>query len=201
MTNKEIDKLLTMLDKKTLVEVKKYLYNEKDKIRQKTFEKYLTNNKFGSDLVRMPKLFFSMDKQCFTNGVSLYEINSNFFNTNTSNLSIQKNRKRTYNHRFEIKDEMQFNVFFDVLMEKYGLKETNPIEMSLAEEKKYTYVKYFDEESNQIEIRRFDTDEIDKCNIFLNNPKYNISTEMPILYAENDIGKVYILGYKNSMKQ
>jgi len=96
---------------------------------------------------------------------------------------------------------MQFNVFFDVLMEKYGLKETNPIEMSLAEVKKYTYVKYFDEDSKQIEIRRFDTEEIEKCNMFLTNPTYSISTETPILYAENDIGKAYILGYKNTIKR
>lgn len=47
MTNNEIDRLLEMLDNKSLEQVKKFLLNQKMKninnLRQKTFENYMCN--------------------------------------------------------------------------------------------------------------------------------------------------------------
>lgn len=54
MTNKEIDKLLSMVDKKSLDDVKKYLFSEKAKLIQNAFENYMCNqgvafNQFGNN--------------------------------------------------------------------------------------------------------------------------------------------------------
>lgn len=201
MTNKEIDKLLFMLDKKSLEDVKKYLNREKEinisKIRQKTFENYLTTNKFFINTSTMPKLYVSDSKQIFTNGISIYIINSNFFKTNTKKLQIEKNYKRTTAHRFEIREKTDFDKYLNYAVSKYGNIESECIDLWDIANTKFTSVEYFNNINNSLHEEKFNTEEINTANILLDNPKYSISHSFPILKAEGKIGKCYILGYKN----
>ena len=113
MTKKEIEKLLSMLDKKDLNSMKEFLLSEQEKkdnqLRQSAFEEYLRTNKFGLNSKTIPKLYASENVQEFTNGVSLYIINKNFFNTQTPKLIKGSAKGTKANHRFDYASEEIFN--------------------------------------------------------------------------------------------
>lgn len=190
MTNKEIDKLLDMVSKNDLLNIKKYLLKEKrvnnKKIRQDVFEEYLTTYTFGKNVMN-PKIYVDNTVQKFTNGVSLYVINKHFFDI--------KNPKLTKCCTFIEKE--RFNMYY-FNMETYF----NPVFSECNTDKDfeayldYVLVEYFNNRNKQLQIEKFDKLEIDRANIILENPKYTISHNNPVLKAESKIGKCYILGYK-----
>lgn len=195
MTNTDIDKIISLLDKKSLEEVKDYLIKEKErnirKARQDAFDKYLTTNKFGYDIGRIPKIYISDNEQKFTNGVSLYIINKNFFKTNTSKLT-SVGRKTHYSHRFEYISQDKIQKYFDSIIRYYGLLECS---CEFSTEDKFVLASFHNPITNNKETRKFDKYEIDMVNIILDNPVFKISESNLVLKAESDIGKVYILGF------
>lgn len=201
MTNKEIDKLLSMLDTEQLDNIKKFLLEQKEKniaeFRQKAFEKYLTTNKYGMNIRRVPKLCIDDNTQRFTNGVSLYIINNNFFNTRTAKL-MKGTAKGTWSkNRFEYIDKKAFMEFVSAILPDDSYIYSECSELVKKENDKYTYVDYKSWYDNKNYTERFDTTEIELANILLNNPKYLVAHNMPLLKAESNIGKAYILGFKH----
>ncbi|MBQ9072787.1 MAG: hypothetical protein IJY25_06485 [Bacilli bacterium] len=202
MTNKEIDKLLNMLDKKELDSIKKYLLSERKRNnniqRQRTFEKYLTTNIDGLNDLTLPIIYPDHKIQIFSNGASIYIINKNFLNLTSINLSAEKNKKRTTAHRYKLvsKEEineliqklenMLGNYYFDILSMECGCNFNN---------KNYD-IEYYDELYKKIMSDKFSKKEIDTADILLDNPNYTIYSKVPIIKGESDIGKVYILGHK-----
>lgn len=202
MTNKEIEKLLSMLDKKDLSKIREFLlqeqYKNNNKLRQKTFEEYLRANKFGLDVNTTPKLYEDENVQKFSNGVSLYIINKNFFNTKTSILVKGSARGAKANHRFEHVGDEWFSDILSKILLKYSNIFSDCLDMYAYENSKYTYVEYFNDINKHLQKERFDSEEINTANIILNYPKYTISHNFPILKAESDIGRCYILGFQSS---
>lgn len=203
MTNKEIDKLLSMLDKKGLEKVKDFLLKEKtiqeSKLRQDTFEKYLKTNKFGLNFDTTPKLYDGEKLQKFTNGVSVYIINKEFFKTNTPKLIKASAKGARSNHKFEFVDEQFFEQYILKSIDYFGdvySECTDYIET--REYDTYTYVEYYNELIKDYCIEKFDREETDCANIILNNPTYYISHDIPILKAESDVGKCYIFGFRKN---
>lgn len=206
MKREEIDKLLSMLDKKDLVSIKEFLLVEKhksdNKLRQSAFEEYLITNKFGLNFERTPKLYVGENVQKFMNGVSLYIINKNFFQTNTPKLIKASAKGIHANHRFEYVDEP----FFKEYLSKVILGFSNIFSectdyIETREYDKYTCVEYYNNITKNTCIKKFDRKETDWANIILNNPTYYISHNYPILKAESEIGKCYILGLRNNKSQ
>lgn len=201
MTNKEIEKLLSMLDKKDLINIKKYLleeqYKNNNKLRQRTFEEYLRTNKFGMDMNKTPRIYVDENVQKFTNGISLYIINKNFFNTQTPNLIKGSAKGAKSNHRFEYVSNICFAEYLSKILLNFSNIYSELEELYSIDDGKYTYAKYLSSIDNHLHTEKFDSIEVDSANIILNNPKYTISHNCPILKAESDIGKCYILGYKN----
>ena len=203
MKREEIEKLLSMANKKDLVSIKEFLLTEKEKsdnkLRQSTFEEYLRTNKWGLNVKTTPKLYVEEDVQKFTNGVSLYIINKSFFLTNTPKLIKANAKGARANHKFEYVD----NIYLENYLSKTLLNFSNIFSectdyIETREYGKYTFVEYHNVIYNEQRIERFDRKETDWANIILNNPTYYISHNCPILKAESDIGKCYILGYKNN---
>ena len=187
MKLEEINKLLNMLDANDLISLRKYLLDEKKEIKQKVFEKYLTDSII--DINRIPRLCLDGKKQKFTNGVSLYIINYKYFDTNTNKLNINKNT--TYDHRFLIESNNKFSNYLNSILFNYGCIDK---EVILKNIKQYSYALHKD--SDDIFQGRFNKKEIEMADILLDNPTYKISSNMPILKAESKMGKAYILGYK-----
>lgn len=203
MTNKEIDKLLSMLDRKDLLSMKKFLLSEKEKkdnqFRQSTFEEYLRTNKFGFNLKTTPKLYSDNNIQKFMNGASLYIINKNFFRTQTPKLIKGSAKGAKTNHRFEYVSEEFFQKYIENILLNFSDIFTECTDYVQAREHdKYTLVKYYNNITKNQCIEKFDKKETDWADIILNHPAYYISHNFPILKAESEIGKCYILGYKKS---
>lgn len=203
MKIEEIEKLLSMLDKKDLNSMKEFLLNEKTKkdnqLRQRAFEEYLRTNKWGLNVNTTPKLYIDDNVQKFMNGVSLYIINKNFFRTQTPKLIKGCARCAKSNHRFEYVSEE----FFEKLIPKILLNFSNIYSectdyIETREYDKYTCVEYYNVITENTCIEKFDRRETDWANIILNNPTYYISHNYPILRAESDVGKCYILGLRNN---
>lgn len=203
MTNKEIDKLLSMLDRKDLLSMKKFLLSEKEKkdnqFRQSTFEEYLRTNKFGFNLKTTPKLYSDNNIQKFMNGASLYIINKNFFRTQTPKLIKGSARGAKANHRFEYVSEEFFQKYIENILLNFSDIFTECTDYVQAREHdNYTLVKYYNNITKNKCIEKFDRKETDWADIILNHPTYYISHNFPILKAESEIGKCYILGYKKN---
>lgn len=201
MTNKEIDKLISILDKKNLDELKKYLLKEKElntnKLRQKTFEKYLTTNVLSYNDKSLPKLYSEKNIQIFTNYISIYIINKNFFKTNTPYLSREKNNSRTLPHKYELVTIDEINSLLKKIKMNIGQCEFDILTMENNIKKPNIYeVEYYDDVDKKKKNVSFSKKEIDTADILLNYPKYIIYKKTPIIKAESEIGKCYILGYK-----
>lgn len=200
MTNKDIDKLLSLLDKKNLEEVKNYLINEKERnieaVKQNAFERYLTTNKFGYDRGRIPKIFMNKSVQQFTNGNSLYIINSNFFKTNIGKLA-KVDRKTHYSHRFEYVSEEKIKKYLNSIIKYYGDREN---ECEFSTDDKFILATFYNSITQCEETIKFDKYEIDIVNRILENPVFRISESNPVLKAESNSGKAYILGFTSYKK-
>jgi len=133
----------------------------------------------------------------FTNSVSFYIINKSFFETKTPKLIKASTKGAKANHRFESEREGFFShyltkillMFGDIYSECSDYIETRKYD-------KYTCVEYHSTIYNKPCIKKFDRKENDWANIILNTPTYYISHKYPILKAESEIGRAYILGYK-----
>lgn len=206
MTNKEIDKLLDMVSKNDLLNIKKYLLKEKRKndsiLRQKTFEKYLTNNIGGLNDLTIPSIHSNDNNntvQIFTNFASIYILNKKILNMGTSNLSFEKNRARKTSHRFKIVSKDEINKFINKFEKYLNSSQYDVLSIecwSILKNDLYD-IEYFDEEKQEKMTEKFLKREIDTADIILDNPKYTIYNDIaPILKAESNIGKCYILGCK-----
>lgn len=187
MNIQNLNNILSFFNKKELEFIKNEISKNqlsKQEIIQRIFNYYLRNNKFEYNKEKEPRLYIGDNIEYFTNGVSLYQINSNIFKNNNN---------------FKLTNKSMFLTYFDYLSEKYG-KIYSCLDKFYTD-KNYLYVDYKDAINHSKIIKRFDADEIEVANIVLENPIYKISNSYPILYAENDIGKVYILGYKNTFKE
>ena len=202
MTNKEIEKLLNMLDAKELDSIKKYLLSEKkrnDNIqRQRAFEKYLTTNINGLNDNTLPIIYSDNETQIFSNGASIYIINKNFLNFKSANLSEEKNKKSTLAHRYKLVSKEEINKLKEKFECSFGNYFFGIISMECGcQLKNANYdVEYYDELYKKIMSDKFSKNEIDTADILLNNPQYVIYNKMPMIKGESDIGKVYILGRK-----
>ncbi|MBQ2946778.1 MAG: hypothetical protein IJE04_02890 [Bacilli bacterium] len=205
MTNKEIEKILNFLDNEKLEELKRYLLTEKKRnnniLRQKAFEKYLTTNIFGLDGSTLPSIYIgSKDNvQIFTNFASIYILNKNFLNMETSYLSFEKNKARKTSHRYKLVSKEEINKYVSKFEEKLGFNEFDILSIeswSVLASTRYD-IEYYDEIKQKKIIEIFRKVEIDTADILLDNPKYTIyNDKMPILKAESEIGKAYIIGCK-----
>jgi len=205
VTNKEIEKILNFLDNEKLEELKRYLLTEKKRnnniLRQKAFEKYLTTNIFGLDGSTLPSIYIgSKDNvQIFTNFASIYILNKNFLNMETSYLSFEKNKARKTSHRYKLVSKEEMNEYVSKFEEKLGFNQFDILSMecwSVLASTRYD-VEYYDEIKQKKITEIFKKVEIDTADILLDNPKYTIyNDKMPILKAESEIGKAYIIGCK-----
>ena len=203
MTNNDIDKLLEILDNKGLEELKSYLIKEKNRnnsaARQRAFEKYLMTNLWGDNIVKLPGLYVDENVQIFTNCASIYIIKKNFFNHNSSNLREEKNKKRTYSHRYKLVTKDTMDRFIKKFEENLGTCGFDIISMESRniETASFYDVSYVDTLTDTLTTETFSKREIDTAGILLDNPGYVIyNGEMPIIKALSEIGKVYILGCK-----
>ena len=200
MTNNEIDKLLSMLDGKTLNEVKEFLLKQKNKninnLRQRTFENYMCNKwkKFNWYDLNGTLIFEDNNNITFSNGISFYILNKGLVNitspkiiNNMTNYAIQSQ------HRIRKMDED----LKDKLLNKAESFKTDLVEVQYGEcvDKEITKLTSFINYSKVIEFD-FKTLELRTAEILLDNLKFKIDIENPLLYGENDNGKVYILGHK-----
>lgn len=202
MNNREIDKLLSMLDKKSLDDVKRYLNEQKElntkKLRQETFEEYLTTNYYQYNTEAMPKLYSDDNIQIFSNYISIYLINKNFFNIQTPKLIKGQSKIVTSAHRFQVVKKDVFDKLIEKIEKMTGhyYFDVRSMESDCERKNKFYDVEYVDELYNKIHSEKFSKKEIDTADILLNNPKYIIYSKVPILKAESEIGKAYILGCK-----
>lgn len=211
MTNKEIDKLLSMLDKKSLSEVKKYLIKEKTnndkKILQKIFENYMFNkdkafkkfdNNYGTILYTEHK-----DILVFSNGISVYYANKERFNIESDVIkkySLQTNIKSQ--HTIKIINKSELSKYENILKTlKTELKPINLFPDYI--DKKLTRFSVFNpyhdlkEDIEDYISFDFSTKEIENAEILLDNPEFYMDITNPLIYGESDKGKVFILGIKN----
>lgn len=206
MTNKEIEKMLDFLDNEKLEELKKYLLTEKKRntsvLRQKTFEKYLTTNIWGLNDKTMPLIYSdtNTDKvQIFTNIASIYILNKSFLNMTSNILSSEKNKARKTSHRFKMVSKEEINKYLKKSEEKLGFYSYDILSMECSNglATRFYEVQYLNEIEQKLNTERFRKSEIDTADILLDNPKYTIyNDKFPILKAESEIGKAYIMGCK-----
>ena len=201
MTNNEIDKLISMLDRKKLDELKKYLLKEKElnisKLRQKAFEKYLTTNILGYNDKSLPKLYSEKNIQIFSNYISIYIINKNFLKTDTPFFSRAANYSRNLLHQFELVTEDEINLLLKQMEMRIGQYKFDILSIeNNATFQSHTYeVEYYNELYDKKQRVSFSKKEIDTADILLNNPKYTYCQNY-LIEAKSEIGKAYILGHK-----
>ena len=201
MTNNEIDKLLNLLSLGDLEKTREYLIKQKEtnniNSRQKVFEKYLTTNMFGYNAKRCPKLFVSDDCQKFTNWISLYIINKDFFRLNTPKLIKGKAKGTHSNHRFDYSSNEFLNNAMGIMDKLYGQEQYDCLDIWHKDNMPNTaFVDYMNIDSSKICTEKFDNNEINTAFTILKNPNFAISTNLPLLKGESEVGKCYILGFK-----
>ena len=199
MTNKEIDKLLTMLDSKTLNEVREFLLKQKNKnindLRQKTFENYMCNTrkKFYWNDSKGSVIFENTNDIIFSNGISLYILNKGLVNINSSKIINNMNNVNVkLQHRiYKYDEEKTFKLLRKAESFKTNLSQIQYTESVDEKITRLTSCIYYPKEIHF----DFKTEELNTADILLDKPELRMSTEHPLLYGENDNGKVYILGH------
>lgn len=198
MTNNEIDKLLGMLDEKTLEQVKKYLIKEREKnnknLRQRTFESYMCNSgkKFAFNDAEGTYICEKSSSIIFTNGVSIYYMNKNLVNIDSTKIIKKSTNNLTQYHK-------RINELYDELLNKFEKKLKAFISELKNAQIDDTYInesliKFLIADMHEYVENIFRKKEIEIANILLNNPTYKMDLHSPLLYGESNIGKVYILG-------
>ena len=130
----------------------------------------------------------------FSNGISFYILNKGLVNiTSPRIVKNMTNYGIHYEHRIQ-KMSMDRK---DKLLNKVESLKNNLTEIQYAEcvDKVVTRLTSFIYYPNEIEFD-FKTSELNTAEILLDNPELKMNTNYPLLYGENDNGKVYILGYK-----
>ena len=198
MTTEEANKLLDLLNKNKLEQLREYLKSQKIKHfnvnRQQTFEKYMDCRNYK----RNPVLYEDKEngRIIFSNRYSLYYVNNNYLNANS--LKIMRN---PFGGRvdFECIQNLEDNV------KKYitNLVEAEFFTMPIAEETSKPYYTYGSPTTlvestipEKIVEAHFNQQEIEFADIILDRPKYKMDEESPLLLAESEFGKAYILGYR-----
>ena len=205
MTNKEIEKLLDILDKKSLDEVRTYLNKEKEKnsenIRMSAFETYITNKGIKAGSRSSTYYGRKNDNEfIFTNGISIYYVNEKFYSS-VSNLlykivKSQENKILAWVHRSYSMPLEKINKL-EKSLQRY---KTNFIEAQYKEniDKNYTLLQNFDERFDTSIEHHFQRREIELSQKLLGESKLFIDERNPLAYTETDLGRCYILGIKNS---
>ncbi len=199
MTNKEIDKLLTMLDSKTLNEVKEFLLKQKVKnindLRQRTFENYMCNTRknFHWGNPNGTVIFEDTNDITFSNGISLYILNKGLVDIKSSRIINHMNNTAIKpKHRINKIDETKKLELLEILenfkIDLRQLQYTQSVNNVITRLTSYIYY------PKEIDFD-FKTEELNTADILLDKPELRMSTEHPLLYGENDNGKVYILGH------
>ena len=195
MINEQLIKALRLLDEKSLETLRtmdketlnKLLYHIEQEFlpmfnqdRQNNFEKYLMSHKKNV-------LCDNQDKIIFSNGISLYYLNRNYVSLNSPVL-INQNIYQTVNIEAITKLET---------MIKDNSKQLIDVEW-FYEDTKDTLVEGNGAQklNSGIITSKFSTKELGYTKKILDNPTYKMDTEYPILVAESEVGKAYVLGYK-----
>ena len=199
MKNTEINKLLNLLNKNKLEEIKDYLLSEKEKnkseARQRYFEKYMCNDgktyslKYGKGTVMNSR----ENEIIFSNGISLYYVNKSLFNIDSAKIIKHTDSKKVLPHKY-----------INLVNDKYIKRIENSFNINNLEST-FIYpnaIEYIYDKTITISIidcddileKHFLKSEFDQANEILDNPKFKVSSSDPLLYAESNIGKCYILG-------
>ena len=200
MENSEIDKLLTLIDLKDLEKVREFLLKEKEKnntkIRQLALEEYLTHSIFSLKNRTNPSLYIGDYTCIFTNNVSIYIVNKKYFNLKATYL---KKLSLTHLNTFEniSKKDSELIINYTKKINNQIYVEPLSIQRKTANiiKDNTISVQYLYNKNKHIDY--FSENEINLANQILDNPTFKISVQNPILKAESDIGKCYILGVKN----
>ncbi len=197
MTNSEIDKLLKMLDKNGLDEIRTYLISEKNKktsdLIQRKFDEYM-NTYVALNGSQNTYICDNEDKIIFSNGISLYYLNKDIVNIKSlkicRNSNLQNTIKRLTSKQlllFEKNINYRISKLVSVLLNpQYMIHRNFPCaEFSILLDEAKIIEFYFQEK------------EVETADILLDNPNYKMDIYNPLLYGESNNGKVYILGFKN----
>lgn len=194
MSNDEVNKLLSMLERNELEELKQYLLKEQyinnNIDRQKVFEDYMINSKLRNSFSR---ICVNNGIQKFTNGKSIYILNTNLLNAES--FKLQKN-----DTKFKFVEPKIFDMYIEQIttLTNYDTNFVPVNDLYVSNKSKQAIVKY-DNYNNDVCSEIFDSSEITTSKIILCDPEYKISTIVPILKAESSIGKVYILNTNSKM--
>lgn len=195
MTNEDIDRLLFFLDDKgsdcertieLLLEEKR---KNNDKNRQEAFMDYIDTRVISSKNRKKftPILSYSDENVMFANGISLYIVKSQFLKPSIEELDSNIKRKK-----FKLVPQHEMNVLLVKIERFYGKNDELCdlwYDSSNTVETEFNYI-------GKLYTDHFRAKEIDMCNRILNEPIYKNSIDSPILKAESEIGKAYILGRK-----
>lgn len=198
MTEKEIQNLLNLLDKKGLEETRRYLIEEKDIIKENkkinTFDDYITNKGIKPDRINSNGTYYYDDTMnlVFTNGISIYYVNpklAKLFEPVILRHRLNKIQPQ-WHHRINLMNEVMLKSFknkIDSLEDNFALAEF------LSTNSRYSFIHTFSSQDGNAKFD-FSSREIEHSDIILDEPKYEIGIHSPVLRAENELGKVYILG-------
>lgn len=200
MTEKEIQRLLDMLDKKGLEETKKFLLKEKNKSRNEkkveVFEDYITNRLVKPNDISLNGTYYSEEngRLVYTNGISIYYVNPEL--KELLMPSILKHSTTNIIQNYYQRVRLMDNEKLSTISKKVALYENS---FTLA---KFNRTVHGKSELLDVFLSKDDTEfifssrEIMISNIILDNPEYEIGIHEPIIRASTQLGKVYILGYK-----
>jgi len=195
MTNEEIDIILKKvnLEISNLQDLRNFLLDKKrknnDEKRQNAFEKYLaTPNILGSS----SKIYFDPKSIIFSNGISIYIVRTEYFKIN--NCSFISNNK---DKKFKIVEFREINKYVDKINNLYKKFENSCL---LYESFGTVTAEWYDEMCGKLNIDNFYAKEVEFCDSILDEPLYRISESNPILKAESEIGKAYIIGKQRCQK-
>ena len=198
MTIEEANKLLDLLNKNKLEQLREHIENQKiehfDLKRQKAFEEYMDCKNYISN----PILYEDKEngRIIFSNNFSLYYVNSNYLNVNSLKIMRNPFGARAEKARFS-KARANINQQINHLVEAQYFT------VSTVNKTKKPYYMY-EVATTLVESTvpgklieaHFNQKEIEFADIILDRPKYKIDEESPLLLAESEIGKAYILGYR-----
>lgn len=195
MTNLEIDKLLKMLDKEDLDEIRAYLISEKNKktsdLKQRKFNEYMNT---GLNDSQNTYICEKEDKIIFSNGISIYYLNKNIVNNKSlkmcKNSDTQGVIKKLTNKQlslFEKNIKIRTSKLVPVSLKPQYIEHRGIpcVNLSIILDEAKIIEFYFKEK------------EVETANILLDNPNYKMDIYSPLLYGESNNGKVYILGLKH----
>ena len=205
MNTKDIDLILSLLNKNDIESLKELLINEKNKNLSEALlnylNKYITLIKKDTELCKNTHYILKDEQLIFTNGISIYYINKNFSVYAKEYLyrltEFEKSIKRP-NSIVQITDNEKLKLFEDSIEKPRNcfLKVEN--EQVNGETVSLENISY--KGNNNYTCQNFSNSEISIAKKILNNPEFYVDMVEPIATAESEIGKVYIKGFKNTKK-